>query len=159
MEDDLGGNGIGIVSEIARVERPAVAPREDILDPLLVIGLGIRLGKAGVERLEDHLRVADDGHVGVDDLADLGGVDVDVDDFGVRGELGNLSGDAVGEPGADGDEKVALGHRHVRVLGAVHTNGTEIQGVRAAHRALAHERGYHRDLHALGDGGELLASM
>ena len=36
--------------------------------------------------LDDEAAVADDRHVGTADLAELGGVDVDVDDLGVGGE-------------------------------------------------------------------------
>ncbi len=64
-----------------------------------------------------------------DDLADLGRVDVDVDDFGVRGELGDLAGHAVGEARAHGDEQVALGDGHVGVLGAVHAHGPRFSGL------------------------------
>ena len=48
------------------------------------------------------------GDVGAADLAELGGVDVDVDDLGVGGEAGDLAGDAVVEAAAEGDEQVGL---------------------------------------------------
>ena len=42
-------------------------------------------------------------------LADFGGIDIDVDDFGVGGEGGEAAGDAVVEADAEGDEEVAFG--------------------------------------------------
>src|ERR687889_51315 len=47
--------------------------------------------------------VADDRHVGVAVLADLRGVDVGVDDLGVRGERAELTGHPVVEAGAEAD--------------------------------------------------------
>ena len=63
-----------------------------------------------VELDEDALDVADDGHFGRADLADFGGVDIDVDDFGVGGEGGEASGDAIVEAHAEGDQQVGIGH-------------------------------------------------
>ena len=58
------------------------------------------------ELLDDEPAVADDRHVGAADLAQLGRVDVDVDDLGVGGEAVDLAGDPVVEAGAEGDEQV-----------------------------------------------------
>ena len=63
------------------------------------------------ELLDDEAAVADDRHVGPADLAELGGVDVDVDDLGVGRERVDLAGDAVVEAGAERDEQVAPLHR------------------------------------------------
>ena len=50
--------------------------------------------------LDDEPAVAHDRHVGPADLAQLGGVDVDVDDLGVGRERADLAGDPVVEAGA-----------------------------------------------------------
>ena len=60
-----------------------------------------------------------------DVLRDLGRVDVDVDELGVRRELGELAGDAVVEAGADRDDQVGLVHRVVGGAGAVHAEHAE----------------------------------
>ena len=73
-------------------------------------------------------------------LADLGRVDVDVDDLGVRRERGELAGDAVVEPRAERDQQVGLLHRrHGRVV-AVHAGHAEAELVRVGERAARHQR-------------------
>ena len=92
------------------------------------------------------LKVADNGDLHLADLADLGRVDVDMDDFGVRGELGELAGHAVGEARAACDDQVGLGHGKVCVLRAVHAHGTDVERVGSGERALAHKGGDHGQL-------------
>ena len=48
-------------------------------------------------------------------LVDLRGVDVDVDDPPVLGELGELAGDAIIEPDSEGQQQVRLVDGVVRV--------------------------------------------
>ena len=50
------------------------------------------------------------GHVHVHGLADAAGIDVDVDDLGLGGEVGEIAGDAIVKPGADADEAIAFLH-------------------------------------------------
>jgi hypothetical protein len=76
---------------------------------------------------DDLAAVAHDRHVGPADLAELGGVDVDVDDLGVGGEAGHLAGDPVVEAAAQGDEQVGLLHRHDRRVVAVHAGHAQAQ--------------------------------
>ena len=71
-------------AERSGCDSAAVEQRRDRLDQLL----------------DDEPAVADDRHVGPADLAQLGGVDVDVDDLGLGGEAGDLAGDPVVEPRA-----------------------------------------------------------
>ena len=70
--------------------------------------LGGGLGEHLVELGEHAFDVADDGHVGSAVLADFGGVDIDVNDLGVRGEGGEAAGDAVVEADAEGDEEIGI---------------------------------------------------
>ncbi len=58
-------------------------------------------------------------------LVDLGGVDVDVDDPAVLGELAELAGDAIVEPDAEGQEQVGLVDGVVGVDRAVHAEHVE----------------------------------
>ena len=86
------------------------------------------------------LRVADDRDVRRDVLGDLRRVDVDVDELGPRGELGQLAGDAVVEAGADGHDQVGLVHRVVGRARAVHAEHAQPLLVRRRERAEAHQR-------------------
>ena len=97
------------------------------------------LGEDLVELGEHALGVADDGEIGGAVLADLGGVDVDVDDLGVGSERGQAAGDAVVETDAERDEEIGLGHAHVGGIGAVHAGHAEEVGVGARQRAETHE--------------------
>ena len=63
-----------------------------------------------VELFEHDAGVADDRDLGSPDLADLRGVDVDVNDLGVRGEGIGIAGDPVVEAGSDRDEEIGLLH-------------------------------------------------
>ena len=93
-------------------ERVLLLPAAQLLPP------GVEPGAVGLQRpvlagqLRQHLLdVADDRDVGADVLGDLRRVDVDVDDLGVRRELGQLAGDPVVEAGADRDDQVGVVHR------------------------------------------------
>ena len=94
--------------------------------------------------------VADDRHVGVPVLADLGRVDIGVDDLGVRGERVELAGDPVVESGAQGDQQVAALQRRHRGHGAVHAGHAQVELVAVGERAARHQRGHHRDAGQLG---------
>ena len=48
------------------------------------------------------------GTSGVRILADFGGIDIDVDDLGVRREGGEAAGDAIVEAHAEGDQQVGI---------------------------------------------------
>ncbi len=102
------------------------------------------------EGLEHRLDVADDRDVDELVLPDLGRVDIDVDDRGVRREGLDLAGHPVIEPGAYGDEEVASGDRVVRCLGAVHTEHAEAERVIAGDGAKTHQGRRHRDGGCLG---------
>ena len=97
-----------------------------------------------------------DGDVGDLVLVDLGGVDVDVDDPAVLGELGELAGHAVVEPDAAGQQQVGLVDRHVRVDRAVHAEHAERQVVVAGHGAEALQGHRHGDARLGGELAQLL---
>ena len=111
----------------AVVQRELLAPVVDRVHPRLGLGLGAGLAQLGDERGQHWLGVADDGHVDRLVLADLGGIDVDVDDLGLAREGRELAGHAVVEAHAHRDEQVGLGDRVVGVLGAVHTGHPDEQ--------------------------------
>src|SRR5258708_5501860 len=85
---------------------PAIArtPLVDLLPPRSQVlhHRPVTLGVHGQQHLLDDLAaVAGDPHVGDAHLAQLGRVDVDVDDLGVGGEGADLAGDAVVESCAE----------------------------------------------------------
>ena len=100
--------------------------------------------------LDDEAAVADDRHVGLAVLAELGGVDVDVDHLGVRRELVELAGDPVVEPGAEGDQQVGLLERHDGRVVAVHARHAQGQLVVVGERTPGHERRHDPDVGELG---------
>ncbi len=74
------------------------------------------------ERSQDAADITHDGHVDRDVLADLGGIDVDMDDAGVGRVGADRAGDAVVEAHAQGDEQVGGLDGLVDVLPAVHAH-------------------------------------
>ena len=141
------------------VERVAGAPRVDVGDPLVVS----RGGAVLLEHLEhagdDTLQIAHNGHIGIADLPDLRRVDVDVHDLRVGGELGDASGDPVGEARAGGDDEVGLGHGHVRVLRPVHAHRPQVQRMARGHAALAHEGDDGGNAHLVHEGHNLVGCL
>ena len=94
-------------------ERVFLDPRVDKPPPCGQIRLavnGVLAFDARHERAQHRLHIADDRHVGSAVLADLGRVDVDVDDLRMGRELGELARHAVGETRARRDDQVGLGH-------------------------------------------------
>ncbi len=122
---------------VAQLPVPRVERR-----PLALVALGLHR----LHQLLDHEpAVADDRHVGPAHLAELGRVDVDVDDLGVGRERLDLAGDAVVEARAERDEQVGLLHRRDRGVVAVHARHAEAELVVVGERAPRHERGDHRE--------------
>ncbi len=95
--------------------------------------------------------IADDRHVGTADLAELGRVDVDVDDLRAWCERTDLAGDAVVEARAERDEQIGLLHRGDRGVVAVHARHAEAQLVVVGERAACHQRRHHREAGELGE--------
>ena len=117
----------------------------DARDPVLALpGLD-----AGHERAEHVAQVADDADVDGNDLADLGGVDVDVDLLGLTGIGPDVARDAVVEAHTEGDEEVGLLDRRVDPGLAVHAHHAEVEGMRGGKRADAEKR------HGDGNAGAL----
>ena len=87
-----------------------------------------------------------DGHV----LADLGRVDVDVNDPGVRRESRHVSGHTIVEAHPEGDQQVRRLDGAIGVFPAVHPHEAEAERIRLVHGADAQERVSDRDLGLLG---------
>ena len=89
-------------------------------------------------------------------LAQLGRVDVDVDDLGLGREGADLAGDPVVEARPEADEEVAALHGGHRGVVAVHAGHAERLGVRVGEGAPRHQRGHHRDAGAVGQRAQRL---
>jgi hypothetical protein len=102
----------------------------------------VELGRsATTARLDDEAAVADDRDVGPAVLADLGRVDVGVDDLGVRGEASSLAGDPVVEAGAEAMSRSDFCIAVTAVYVAVHARHAEVLRVAVGERAARHQRG------------------
>ena len=77
--------------------------------------------------------------VNVDVLAQLAGVNVDLDDLGAPGEGVGLEGDAVAEPRADRDDEVGLIDGLVGGVAAVHAQHAEVVRLAIAEDACGHQ--------------------
>ena len=95
--------------------------------------------------------VADHGHIHIDVLADRAGVDVDVDDLGMRCEGGEVAGHAIVKARPDGDEAIAFLHGVIRVGAAVHAKHIEALGVVLVVGAQAQQRGGAGEVGLVGD--------
>lgn len=89
--------------------------------------------------------VAADGDVGLLVFVQFGGVDIDVDNFGILGERFDFAGHSVVKPNAQRDQQVAIADRVVSVGGSVHPEPLERVGV---------VRFDGPDSHDGGDGGD-----
>ena len=109
-------------------ERLARAPVVDLLPPRRRAP-SCRAARAGAPQphhVLEHMRaVADDRDVDLDVLVDRRRIDIDVDLLRARREGVEPAGDAVVEARADADHHVAIVHRHVGFVGAVHAEHAE----------------------------------
>ncbi len=124
------GLRLHLAAAVAVAKRSLLTPTAQLREPRLR-GVGAaELSQIAAEIRQHALQRADDGDVRVAELVDLGGIDVEMNDRGARGERGELPGDAVVEARADSDEHVALVQGPVRPLRPVHAGPAEMQLVR-----------------------------
>jgi hypothetical protein len=114
-------------------------------------------GQQREKGVEDGFEVADEGDVGADVFVDLGGVDVDVDFFGVGRVVGEVAGDAVVEAHAEGEQEVGLLDGVVDPGLAVHAHHAERERVVGGEGAEAEQGAGDGDVAALGEVEDLLA--
>src|SRR5690606_30929794 len=99
-------------------------------------------------------QVADDGHMRLDELRDLGWVDVDVYYRRVGGETTYLAGYAVVEAQPRSQDQVAVSDRLVGRHRPVHARHAKRALVAGRVGADSHQGGYHRDPGLLGEPGD-----
>ena len=113
-------------------KRVFLSPALDFFPPFLEtfgqVGVGA-LGEKLVEVPQRKPDIGEDGKMHDFVFVEFGGVDVDMHDGGLLGELGNLAGDAVIKADAEGQEKVGIVHRIVGIHRAVHAEPFEGLGI------------------------------
>ena len=110
-------------------------PALDHLHPFRVLG-GLDLGQHGVQHIGC---IAHDGKIHIHVLAQFAGVNIDLDDGSVFGKGLGVQRHAVGKAGAHRDEHVALCHRPVGGVAAVHPQHAQIHRVTVGHNACGHQ--------------------
>ena len=110
-------------------------PALDHRHPVRVLG-GLDLGQHGVQHIG---RIAHDGKIHVHVLAQLAGVNIDLDDGGVFGKGLGVQRHPVRKAGAHCDQHIALCHRPVGGVAAVHTQHSQIHRVAVGHNACGHQ--------------------
>ena len=111
---------------------------------------------AGQQLFQHFAQIADQGHIDLDVLVDLGRVHFDVNLFGLGGIGGKAAGDAIVEAHAAGDEQIGFLNGVVDPRLAVHAHHAQVERVRGGKRAQAEQRESHGNLRALGKGADLL---
>ncbi len=110
---------------------------------------------AGFDELLDELvehifQFPDYRQIDSDIFLDRCRVDIDVDDFGVRGKGGYLSGHPVVKTRSDSDQKIGFGNGHIGVVGAVHPQHPQRKRVSLGKRSHPHQGGRDRSLDGFG---------
>ena len=108
------------------------------------------VGDMLVQLAQRRLRVAPQRCVRLHVLADLRGIDLQVDDLGFRREVLQAAGDAVVEAHTDADEEVRLADRDVVPVHPVHPGHPQVQRMCAGEAADAEQGRDHRDVGLLG---------
>ena len=160
LEHVLGLEQVAVVRLLVDQGVLLLPPRQG-LSPRGEVGPALRPAERSdrLDQLLDHqAAVTDDRHVRTTHLAELGRVDVDVDDLRVRSEPVELARDTVVEPAAERDEQIGLLHRGDRRVVAVHAGHAEAQLVVVGERATGHERRDDRDAGQLGQLAQRLRS-
>jgi hypothetical protein len=118
------------------VQGEGLAPAADLGQPRRAVA-----GPDERQQVLDHqARVAGQADIGLEHLAELGQVDVDVELDGVRAEGRELAEDAIVPARADGHDEIAGVDRLVGVGRAVHAEHAQVKRMVLGHRALAEQR-------------------
>ena len=145
------------VALVVREHLAIATPFVDLLPP----GIQRRLVRLLADFLEDTEHFAehavdraDNRHVGLDHLGDRRRVDVDVDDLGVRAELGRAVDHTVVEACAHSEDHVGVVHGHVGGVAAVHAEHAEELAVGTREATEAHQGIGDRQVQRLGNFGQ-----
>ena len=152
------------------VQGPQDRLRRDVALELLVLGAARRVdllpprragagGQGAGEGREDGAGVAHQRHFHRHVLADLRGIELDVDDLRVPGEARRVAGHPVVEAHAHGDQQVGMLDRAVDVHLAVHARHAEMQRMILGEGADAEQRGNDGDAGVLGEDAQVFARV
>ena len=112
------------------------------LNPVCSIDGNILLQQA----VEDALDITDKRDRRSEVFADLGGIDIDVDDIYLLFQIFRLRNGAVSDPRTGNDQKVTVCNGAVRVRFSVISKHSEVKRVVLRHNADAHHRCYKRNI-------------
>ena len=132
LADDLMGHQAGRVGHGMIILR---LPLADHGHPLRVLCL-LDEGEHPAQNVGG---IAGDGQIHIHVLAQLAGVDVDLDDGGIFRKGLGVQGHTVREAGAQCDEDIAVGHGPVGGVAAVHSHHADVHRVAVRHDACRHQ--------------------
>ena len=147
--------GQDAVEILVVVERIVAFPHGHFAAPLGRLG---RLDQL-VQFSQEILQVADDRQVGLLDLVDFRGIDVDVDDLRPAGELRHLAGHAIVEPHAEGQQQVGIVDGVVGIHAAVHAQHVQRERIVAGETAQAHQGRRHGNARLARQRGQFFAGL
>ncbi len=159
LDDILGFDQVALLLVIHIVNG---LPSFDLLMPLFepsLIGMGILFFEKGKNLRDDPFAVSDDGEIDPHILTDRGGIDVDVDDLGLRSKGLDLPGHPVIKSGSDGNQEIRLHHRHIGPVGPMHSQHAKGKGMGARETPKAHERHGDGNSQPFGKQGQLLRGI
>ena len=124
-------------------EAVALTPLIDLLPPVgqaARIEFRVRRFQLGQKFLQHILDVADDRDIDLDPLRNRRRIDIDMDDLArMRRKMFWVADHAVVETGADRNQHIAVLHRHIRFVGAMHTGHADELVAGRPVRAQAHQ--------------------
>ncbi len=138
---------------VDRLAGMVVGPAERRFHRLHLFAPGLDLQRHA-QRGQHLIQIALQRDVRTTQFIQLGRVDIDMDNAGVRREGIELAGYAVVKTRADGNQQIAGLHREVRGLGAVHTQHAEVDFAFAVGAAETFQRGDHGNAGLLRHGAQ-----
>ena len=103
-------------------------------------------GAGFLKRLQEGSRPAGDGNVHLPVFPDFGRIDVDLDDFGLRGECLGIAEDPVAESRAQGQNQIGMLQGVIPDRRSVHSDSTQNQLPVLWVQTMPHQRIHRRDL-------------
>ena len=165
----LGCSPVEVRDDLLRLKQPVVGigpargvggldaldltpPRRDVNPPLS----GDVVTELGTQGRDDVGQIANDRDVGGADLGDLGRVDVDVDDRGLRGEGVWPTGDPVIEAGPQADDDIGPLQGPDGGNGSVHSGHLQVERMLTGHDVQRGQRGDERRPDEIDELGQVI---
>src|SRR5690606_22668649 len=151
----------GTVAHVVGEQLAVTAPLVDLLPPgSQYLGPGLELGLAGHAQhfIQHAVHRPDNRNIRLDGLGDGRRVDIDMDDLGVRAELGRTVDHPVVEARADAHDHVCMVHGDVGGVAAMHAQHAEELAIGTRKATQTHQGIGDRDTQLLAQLCELLRS-